>query len=101
MNARLHELEERQRRLLERSGRLRADIAGHGGDIAATLARVDQGLTLARQFARGPVLAASAGVLLLTAGPWRTLRVASRLLVVITLAQRIGSLWSRLPRGPA
>jgi hypothetical protein len=101
LNARLRELEERQRRLLERSGRLRADIAAHGGEVAATFARVDQGFRLVRQFATGPALAATAGVLLLAAGPSRTLRVASRLIVVVTLVHRIGSLWSRLPRGPA
>lgn len=101
MNARLRELEERQRLLVQRSGALRRHVAAQGGEIATSLSGVERGVAIARQLASLPAITTGVGVLLLAAGPSRALRWASRLLLAVTLARRVGAVWSRLPRGPA
>jgi hypothetical protein len=88
MDGRLRELELRQRALVLRSELQRRAIAGEGADIAARLGGVESRVSLARQLVSLPALGIGATVLLLVAGPARALRVASRVLVGLTLARR-------------
>jgi hypothetical protein len=88
MDGRLRELELRQRALLLRSELQRRAIAGEGADIAARLGGVEGKVSLARQLVSLPALGIGATVLLLAVGPARALRLASRVLVGLTLARR-------------
>ncbi len=99
MDERLRELVLRQRSLVLRSERQRRAIAGDGADIAARLGGVDSKVSLARQLVSLPALGVGATVLLLVAGPGRALRLASRVLVGLTVARRALALIGSLAAG--
>jgi hypothetical protein len=104
MDERLREIELRQRALVLRSELQRRAIAVEGADIAARLGGVESKVSMARQLVSLPALGIGATALLLALGPARTLRLASRMLVGLTLARRalalVGSLASgRRPGG--
>jgi len=88
MDARLRELELRQRSLVLRSELQRRAIAGEGAGIAARLGSVESKVSLARQLVSLPALGIGATALLLVVGPARALRLGSRLLVGLTVGRR-------------
>lgn len=92
MDHRLRELELRQRALVLRSELQRRAISGEGADIAARLGGVESKVSLARHLVSLPALGIGAAVLLLVIGPARALRLASRMLVGLTLARRAAAL---------
>jgi hypothetical protein len=92
---RLDELDLRQRSLQLRSELLRRRLARDGAALGGTVAQVERGIAMGRRLTRWPALAAASALLLAVAGPTRLLRVASRGLVVLGLARRVGALASR------
>jgi len=88
MDERLRELELRQRSLVMRSELQRRAIAGEGADIAERLGGVESKVSLARQLLSLPALGIGAAILLAVVGPVRAIRLASRALVVLTVARR-------------
>lgn len=71
-----------------RSDLQRRAIAGEGAALGARVAGVEGKVAFARQLLSWPALGVGAAMLLALAGPRRALRLASRALVVATLARR-------------
>jgi hypothetical protein len=99
IDERLRELELRQRALLLRSERQRRAIAGEGAYLAARVGGVEGQLSLARRLVSLPALGIGATVLLAVVGPARALRLASRVLVGLSLARRAIGLVGTFARG--
>jgi hypothetical protein len=89
MNARLRELELRQRLLVLRSTLLRAEITGEGRRIQTSLRQVERGVTAARRLVSSPVVLGVAGLATVLVGPLRALHWVGRGLVALTLVRRV------------
>lgn len=92
MTPREHELALRRSALLARSERLRREISETTTAIGTRLSGVEQAVSTVKWATRAPVLLAGLAVLVVTAGPAKALRLASRALVVLGLLRRILSL---------
>jgi hypothetical protein len=88
MDGRLRELELRQRALVMRSELQRRAIAGEGAYLAGRVGGVEGKLSLARRLFSLPALGVGGAVLLAVVGPAKALRLASRLIVGLSLARR-------------
>jgi hypothetical protein len=92
MTPREQELALRRAALLERSARLRTDIAHTTEAIGSRLSGVGRIVSAVQVVTRAPVLLAGSALLVLMAGPAKALQLASRALVVLGLLRRIISL---------
>lgn len=92
MNARVRELELRQRLLVLRSTLLRTQISDEGRRIQFSLGQVERGVRVARTLMSSPVVLGVGGLALLLLGPLRALRWAGRGLVALTLLRRFARL---------
>ena len=92
----------RQAELIQKSRRLREDIARTGSEVTGRLGGAQPALRAARALTSAPVLIAAGAALLVFSGPRRALQLASRGLVAVNLARRVlGALGPRRTgRGP-
>jgi hypothetical protein len=87
MTPRDAELAARRAELLDRSSRLRADIAERTRDITGRFSGVERLATAARS--NRPLMLAGAAALMLFAGPRRAVRLAGRALMVLGVVKRL------------
>jgi len=82
-------LARRRAALVERSARLRTDLALEGVRISGQLGFIDRGVALARSVTRQPLLLAGAAAALLYLRPLRAMKWAARGALLFSVARKV------------
>jgi hypothetical protein len=86
---RLTDLALRKAELLERSDRLREDIAGYSTDLEGRLTGIDTAILAVKRVASNPLVIAGGALAVFVMGPRKLLRLASRAFLFFSTARRI------------